>query len=251
MVQDRIQHDSFEQVTLQIFWQPALCTDCVICPLVSVRGCRLMAAPYERRRLQATSVLVWEVCTALARLLWPTSATDESSSQASYVTLAVPGVTLPLGHLPYLFASILLALVAHEGGHALAAAAEGVEVQRVGVLLLLLCPSAYVQIDDVDLAAASCWATLKVRVLEVCLHKAYLFGALSYRYYLCLCADRVRRRVAQSFVVRTMRCRLASDQCVFGAGRGFSGTGCGQPAIAFRVHTGEVPWTACLGVAFR
>ena len=38
----------------------------------------------------------------------------------------VPGMNLPLVHMTYIFVAILISLVVHEGGHALAATSQGV-----------------------------------------------------------------------------------------------------------------------------
>jgi len=42
------------------------------------------------------------------------------------VKLLVPDMNLPLVHMTYIFVAILISLVVHEGGHALAATSQGV-----------------------------------------------------------------------------------------------------------------------------
>jgi len=73
------------------------------------------------------------------------------------MTPLLPGVNLPLSHGAYLLAAVFISLVVHEGGHAMAAGAEGVRVIAAGVFLTGgLIPGAYLVLDpDLDIAPAS------------------------------------------------------------------------------------------------
>ncbi|KAI0295799.1 hypothetical protein BC826DRAFT_1104180 [Russula brevipes] len=56
----------------------------------------------------------------------------------------IPGVTLPLSHLPLLVIALFVSQVVHEAGHALSAALDGVPLQSLGASLILLLPTAFV-----------------------------------------------------------------------------------------------------------
>lgn len=72
----------------------------------------------------------------------------------------LPGVTVPVAQLFYLFASLAVCTIFHELGHALAAAwftftlrncnfvSQGVVVNGVGAFLVVLYPGAYVGLSD-------------------------------------------------------------------------------------------------------
>eukprot|EP00659_Diplonema_papillatum_P014601 gene14601-22328_t len=59
----------------------------------------------------------------------------------------IPGVTLPLNQLPHLLLAMLVALVYHELGHALAAAACHLHIEACGVSFFAIFPTAFVRIE--------------------------------------------------------------------------------------------------------
>ncbi|KAF8191366.1 hypothetical protein BJ912DRAFT_1041697 [Pholiota molesta] len=60
------------------------------------------------------------------------------------ITPIIPGVTVPLAHLPVLLAAVFLAQVVHELGHALAAALEDLQISACGASLTVCVPAAFV-----------------------------------------------------------------------------------------------------------
>ena len=64
----------------------------------------------------------------------------------------LPGVTVPLSHVVYIWCAAVMSLVVHEAGHALAATSQGVRVDAVGLHLVVLppVPTAFVQIAQHD-----------------------------------------------------------------------------------------------------
>ncbi|KAF8976671.1 hypothetical protein BGZ46_008063, partial [Entomortierella lignicola] len=88
----------------------------------------------------------------------------------------IPGVTLPLSHLPYYLIALLVAGVFHEAGHAIAAAREKTQVSSTGIFLYILYPGAFVDISSRVLAIMSPLQQLRVICAGVW-HNAILFIA--------------------------------------------------------------------------
>ncbi|KAL4427720.1 hypothetical protein ABPG75_001809 [Micractinium tetrahymenae] len=94
----------------------------------------------------------------LRALLRPPAAAAGAAAAAESgprLQLALPGITLPGSHATPLWLALAASLAAHEAGHALAAAAEGVQVSGAGLSLLLLLPAAFVELDCADLGRLS------------------------------------------------------------------------------------------------
>ncbi|KAJ8082502.1 hypothetical protein PM082_008357 [Marasmius tenuissimus] len=72
----------------------------------------------------------------------PTTLTERSSSV--FVTPIIPGLTVPLVHLPVIVLAVLVCQVFHELGHALGAALDYVPLLSVGASLTVAFPSAHV-----------------------------------------------------------------------------------------------------------
>ncbi|KAL4444603.1 hypothetical protein ABPG77_002420 [Micractinium sp. CCAP 211/92] len=107
--------------------------------------------------------------TELHALLGPAQASAAGADAVAgpRLQLALPGVTLPASHALPLWLALAVSLAAHEAGHALAAAAEGVRVSGAGLSLLLLLPAAFVELDSADLAALSRASMLRVATAGV------------------------------------------------------------------------------------
>lgn len=72
----------------------------------------------------------------------------QSTSTSQIIIPAIPGVTLPLDHLPYFVIALAACAIVHEAGHAIAACVEKVSVRSVGIMLMGFFPGAFVNIDD-------------------------------------------------------------------------------------------------------
>ncbi|QRW26830.1 membrane-bound transcription factor site-2 protease [Rhizoctonia solani] len=87
----------------------------------------------------------------------PTDLEDEplSSSEGSLmggtglaVQPIIPGVTVPLSHVPILLGALLVSQVIHEAGHAFTAVIESVPINSVGIGLFVCLPSAFVSLGS-------------------------------------------------------------------------------------------------------
>ncbi|KAJ1568624.1 Membrane-bound transcription factor site-2 protease [Cladochytrium tenue] len=73
------------------------------------------------------------------------------SGHTHFLVSLIPGVNLPIYALGYYFVALLISVVVHEAGHAVAAAAEGVPVESVGLFVAVVFPGAFVELDEAEL----------------------------------------------------------------------------------------------------
>ncbi|KAI0260777.1 hypothetical protein BC834DRAFT_509596 [Gloeopeniophorella convolvens] len=71
------------------------------------------------------------------------------------IQLLIPGVTLPLSHLPLLIGALLFSQAIHEGGHALCAALDDISLSSLGASFSLIIPAAFVAFPTHALAAST------------------------------------------------------------------------------------------------
>ncbi|KAH8996206.1 hypothetical protein EDB92DRAFT_1794110 [Lactarius akahatsu] len=71
------------------------------------------------------------------------------------VQLLIPGITLPLSHLPMLIGALFFSQAIHEAGHAVCAALDGVPLQSLGASLTFVLPAAFVAFPSHTVAALS------------------------------------------------------------------------------------------------
>ena len=83
-------------------------------------------------------------------------------SSTNLLSLALPGINLPLSSLPTLCLAILISVTVHEAGHALAASSLSVRSRRVGVLWAALLPAAWVELEEDDFDARTAEERLRV-----------------------------------------------------------------------------------------
>lgn len=74
----------------------------------------------------------------------------------------MPGVNLPMSHLSFYLLTLLVCVVLHEAGHALAALRERVRLHGFGFFLFGIYPGAYVDISNSDLQSLSPLRQLKI-----------------------------------------------------------------------------------------
>ncbi|KAI0946861.1 hypothetical protein AcW1_010198 [Taiwanofungus camphoratus] len=94
------------------------------------------------------------------------------------VQLIIPGITVPLSHLPLLLLALLFSQVIHEAGHALTAALDALPLLSAGVALTLVFPSAFVALPSAALRALPPPARLRV-VSAGALHNLLLYLLLA------------------------------------------------------------------------
>ncbi|CAF1233906.1 unnamed protein product [Adineta steineri] len=74
----------------------------------------------------------------------------------------IPGINVPLEHIPHFFVALLLCTIFHEFGHAVAASAEQIRVNGCGYFLFLLYPGAYVDLHQEQLQMISAVRQLRI-----------------------------------------------------------------------------------------
>ncbi|XP_037793191.1 membrane-bound transcription factor site-2 protease-like [Penaeus monodon] len=74
----------------------------------------------------------------------------------------VPGVNLPIKELPYYFATLLIASIIHEAGHAIAAVKEDVHVNGFGFVLMFILPGAFVDVPTEEIRTLTPFRQLKI-----------------------------------------------------------------------------------------
>ncbi|EIW76063.1 hypothetical protein CONPUDRAFT_147066 [Coniophora puteana RWD-64-598 SS2] len=60
----------------------------------------------------------------------------------------IPGLTVPLSHLPLIFLALSIAQIVHEAGHAIAAAIHDVPILSAGMSVTVILPSAFVSLPS-------------------------------------------------------------------------------------------------------
>ncbi|KAI0788926.1 hypothetical protein BC629DRAFT_469876 [Irpex lacteus] len=94
---------------------------------------------------------------------------------AAPLQLILPGVTVPLIHLPVLLFSLFFTQVVHELGHAIVAALESIPLTSVGTSLTLLIPSAYISLPS----SSSISSPARLRLISSgAWHNLVFFGLL-------------------------------------------------------------------------
>lgn len=114
---------------------------------------------------------VFAVRLALARHVY-----GGSGGEAGIVPL-IPGVTIPLGDVPYVLIAVGLAALVHEAAHAIVARAEGIRVKNGGFALFAFIPAAFVELDEESLARAPLLSKLKVFSAGVAANMAFYLAS--------------------------------------------------------------------------
>lgn len=94
-----------------------------------------------------------------------------SNNDRLSVTPIIPGMTVPLSHLPIILLALCICQIVHEGGHAIAAALRRVPILFSGISITVILPSAFVvfptarleglpSIDYLRILAAGCFHNL-------------------------------------------------------------------------------------------
>ena len=89
-----------------------------------------------------------------------------ASAQASAVSIAIPGVSIP-GYpisipLGYGLAALVTVIVVHEFAHGILARAEGIGIKSIGLLLLAILPGAFVEPDEEQVKKAKRLSKLRI-----------------------------------------------------------------------------------------
>uniref|UniRef100_A0A7S1TQ45 Endopeptidase S2P n=1 Tax=Erythrolobus australicus TaxID=1077150 RepID=A0A7S1TQ45_9RHOD len=100
-----------------------------------------MALHTTHRALHAAEVAVEHTASTYGEVL---------RVNAGLMAPLVPGVNLPHSQIVYVLLALLISVVLHEAGHALAAGVEDLRVTSVGGFFALIFPGAFVQIDGLE-----------------------------------------------------------------------------------------------------
>jgi membrane-associated protease RseP (regulator of RpoE activity) len=82
--------------------------------------------------------------------------------EAGPVGPLLPGITIRLTTLPYMLIAFVVVIVSHEASHGIAAAAERLHVRSSGLILFVILPGAFVELDDREVSKASVRARLRI-----------------------------------------------------------------------------------------
>ncbi|KAJ7083720.1 hypothetical protein B0H15DRAFT_850488 [Mycena belliarum] len=69
---------------------------------------------------------------------------EEAAGRSAVIKPIIPGVTVPLGHLPSILLAVFLSQIIHELGHAVSAALDAVPVMTAGASFTVVVPAAFV-----------------------------------------------------------------------------------------------------------
>ncbi|KAI0696643.1 hypothetical protein BC835DRAFT_1271635 [Cytidiella melzeri] len=101
----------------------------------------------------------------------------ETLPAATPLNLILPGVTVPLSHLPVLLVALFLSQVIHELGHAITAALESIPLSSVGASLFVIVPSAFVSLPAAPVQALPTSSKLRI-ITSGAFHNLILWALL-------------------------------------------------------------------------
>nr|CAD2181848.1 unnamed protein product [Meloidogyne enterolobii] len=78
------------------------------------------------------------------------------------ITPVLPGLNLPLSHMPIFVAVLIIASILHEAGHAIAAASSNVRVTGLGFFVFAIYPGAFTEVEPTELDRCSCAQKLRI-----------------------------------------------------------------------------------------
>ncbi|KAG2128003.1 hypothetical protein DEU56DRAFT_742147 [Suillus clintonianus] len=139
----------------------------------------------------AVVLLVWTMVSLLSSAFLRLTASDTSASLLkrafdvtsrpttySSVTRAVnpiiPGLTVPLKHLPLILLSLCISQIVHESGHAITAAIHRIPILAAGASITLMFPAAFVTLPSARVEELSLLDRLRV-ITSGCFHNLTLW----------------------------------------------------------------------------
>ncbi|MBP1357684.1 MAG: site-2 protease family protein [Sulfolobus sp.] len=89
--------------------------------------------------------------------------TPKSAQTASLrLEPVIPGVTIGIGQLPYIFLAIGISVTLHELAHAVSSTSNKIKVKSGGILFLIFFPGAFVEPDEEEFNSSTTSARLKI-----------------------------------------------------------------------------------------
>ncbi len=86
----------------------------------------------------------------------------ERPEQAMAIVPLVPGLTISLKTFPYILVALFIALITHELAHGIASTIDGIPVKSTGLLLFVVLPGAFAEMDEKRLNKAKLMTKLRV-----------------------------------------------------------------------------------------
>ncbi|KAH7911755.1 hypothetical protein BJ138DRAFT_1084989 [Hygrophoropsis aurantiaca] len=105
------------------------------------------------------------------------SATNVYSNDGFAIKPIIPGVTVPISHLPLIIFALCISQILHEHGHAITAALYHIPIISSGISIILVIPSAFVSLSSSYLEELSPLGRLQI-VSAGCFHNLLLWSAL-------------------------------------------------------------------------
>ncbi|KAG1733856.1 uncharacterized protein EDB91DRAFT_624050 [Suillus paluster] len=110
----------------------------------------------------------------LKRAVGATSRTKTYSGTAHAINPIIPGLTVPLTHLPLILFSLCTSQIVHEIGHAITAAIHRIPILAAGASITLIFPAAFVTLPSARVEELSSLDRLRV-VTSGCFHNLTLW----------------------------------------------------------------------------
>ncbi|KAJ7040818.1 hypothetical protein C8F04DRAFT_1253726 [Mycena alexandri] len=99
------------------------------------------------------------------------------SSRDNAIKPIIPGVTVPLNHLPVILLAVFLSQIVHEYGHAVSAALDAVPIMSAGASFTVVVPAAFVTFPSTALEALKPFARSRI-IAAGPFHNLVLWGLL-------------------------------------------------------------------------
>ncbi|KAJ7705293.1 hypothetical protein B0H17DRAFT_1037545 [Mycena rosella] len=90
------------------------------------------------------------------------SAVEEAAARSTMIKPLIPGVTVPLNHLPAILLAVFLSQIIHELGHAVSAALDAVPIMTAGASFTVVVPAAFVTFPATALEALKPFARSRI-----------------------------------------------------------------------------------------
>ena len=113
----------------------------------------------------------------LVNTLW-SSFVPQAKGESVALQAVIPGVNLPFSQLLFYVMSIVLASVFHEIGHALAASAAGIPIESCGLLIFVVIPVAFVELNTESYSRSD--PKVKLQVVCAGIWHNYILAAICF-----------------------------------------------------------------------
>lgn len=95
----------------------------------------------------SASILVLNIINIL-KVFFKSAPVSAEGIDTPMLSVAIPGINLPMEDLPFLWLGVAISVFWHELGHFIAALLQGIPIRSIGVFLALGIPGAFVEIEN-------------------------------------------------------------------------------------------------------